>query len=134
MLLGEQHARNNAHCRHRPREAVWSDISADFRHHVACDPSDHGRTHENVRRILKECCETHGCARPSRLTMLPALNSHQRMDLEHVAALGGTVRTQNAVFIGRKARIAQVEIVFKVMVSADKQKQITSGGQVIEHG
>jgi hypothetical protein len=73
-------------------------------------------------------------AAPGLLTMLPALRPHQRMDLEHVAALGGTVRTKNAVFIGRKAHIAQVEIVFKVMVSANKQEQITSGGQVIEHG
>jgi hypothetical protein len=132
MLLGEQHARNNAHCRHRARDAVWPDISADFRHHVACDPFDQDHTHENIRRIPKKRGETHGCARPSLLTMLPALSPQQRMDLEHVAELGGTARTQNAVFIGRKARIAQVEIVFEVM-SADKQEQITPGGQVFEH-
>jgi len=64
--------------------------------------------------------------------MLPAL-SRQRMDLEDVATLRGTVRIRNAVFVGSKARIAQVEIVFKVMMSADEQEQITAGGQVIEH-
>jgi hypothetical protein len=64
--------------------------------------------------------------------MLPAL-SGQRMDLEDVATLRGTVRIQNAAFIGRKARIAQVEIAFKMMMSADEQEQITAGGRVIEH-
>jgi hypothetical protein len=50
---------------------------------------------------------------------LPALSLCQRMDLDHVGALGETLR-RNPVFIRRTAGIAQVEIVFKMLMSADE--------------
>ena len=140
-MLGEEHPCNNTHCRHRARDAVrrapdrgmclaleGTHVSADFRRHVACDQFDEGRTGENVRRKLKNRCDTHGCRAG---LALPAPGLCKRMDLEDVAALGGTGR--NTVFIGRNAAVAQVKIVFKVMMPADKQEQATPGGQVIEH-
>lgn len=103
-------------------------VSADFRRHVACDQFDEGRTDENVRRDPKNRCDTHGCRAG---LALPAPGLCKRMDLEDVATLGGTRR--NTVFICRKAAVAQVKIVFKVMMPADEQEQATPGGQVIEH-
>jgi hypothetical protein len=128
-MLGEEHSCNNTHCRHRTRDAVrrapdhgicpalqGSHISADFRRHVACDQFDEHRTDENVRRILENRCDAHDFM--ASLT-LQALSLCQRMDLDHVATLRGTLR-RNTVFIGRKAGIAQVEIVFKMLMSADE--------------
>jgi hypothetical protein len=60
--------------------------------------------------------------------MLPALSRHKRMNLEDIGTLQGSLRTRNTVFIGRKARITQVEIVFEVMMSTDEQEQIAAGG------
>jgi hypothetical protein len=141
-MLGEEHSCNNTHCRHRTRDAVrpapdhgmrpalqGSHISANFRRHVACDQFDQDRTDENVRRILENRCDTHDF---KASLALPAPSLCQRMDLDHVVTLGGTLR-RNTVFIGRKAGIAQVEIVFKMLMPADEQEQITPGGQVIEH-
>jgi hypothetical protein len=128
-MLGEEHTCNNTHCRHRTRDAVRrapdhgmcpalqvSHISADFRRHVACDQFDEDRTDEDVRRILENRCDTHDFK--ARLT-LPALSLCQRMDLDHVGTPGGAVR-RNTFFIGGKAGIAQVEIVFKMLMSADE--------------
>ena len=102
-MLGEEHSCNNTHCRHRARDAVrrapdhgmrpvlqGSHISADFRRHVACEQFDEGRTDENVRRILKNRGDTHGC---QASLALPALSLCKRMDLDDVGRLCGTVRT-----------------------------------------
>jgi hypothetical protein len=100
-MLGEEHSCDNAHCRHRARDAVrrapdrglcpalqGSHISADFRGHVACDQFDEDRTDEDVRRILENRCDTHDF----RASLaLPALSLCQRMDLDHVGTLGGTL-------------------------------------------
>jgi hypothetical protein len=129
MSMGEKHSGNNTHCRHRTRDAVWrspdhgmcpalqrSQVSTDFRRHVACDQFDQDRTDEKVRRILENRCHTHDVMVS---LVLPAPSLCQRMDLDHVAALGGTL-IRNTVFIGRKAAIAHVEIVFKMRMSADE--------------
>jgi hypothetical protein len=141
-MLGEEHSCNNTHCRYSTRDAVrrapdhgmrpalqGSQISANFRRHVACDQFDQDRTDENVRRILENRSDTHDF---KASLGLPALSLCQRMDLDHVGTLGGTPR-RNTAFIGGKAGIAQVEIVFKMLMSADEQEQITPGGQMIEH-
>ena len=99
-MLGEEHPRDNTHCRHRARDAVRrapdhgmrpalqaSHISADFRRHVACDQFDEGRTDENVRRVPKQRCDTHDC---QASLALPALRLWKRMDLDDVAAPVGT--------------------------------------------
>jgi hypothetical protein len=99
-MLGEEHSCNYTHCRHRARDAVGratdhamcpalqgSHISADFRRHVACDQFHEDRTDEDVCRILKNRCDAHDCRAG---LALPALGLCERMDLEDVAALGGT--------------------------------------------
>lgn len=128
-MLGEEHSCNNTHCRHRARDAVrrapdqgmgpalqGCHIPADFRRHVACDQFDEDRTNEDVRRILENRCDTHDFKAG---LVLPALSLGQRMDLDHVGTRRGTLR-RNTVFIGRKAGIAQVEKVFKMLMSADE--------------
>lgn len=117
-MLREEHSCNNTHCRHRAGDAVrrTPDHGMCLRSHVACDQFDHDRTDENVRRIFENRCDAHdfkaGLA-------LPALSLCQRMDLDHVATLRGTLG-RNTVFIGGKAGIAQVEKVFKMLMSADE--------------
>jgi hypothetical protein len=128
-MVGEEHSCNNTHCRHRARGAVRPapdhgmrpalqgfHVSANFRRHVACDQFDQDRADENVRRILENRCDTHDF----KVSLaLPALCLCERMDLDHVGTLGETLK-RNTVFIGRKAAIAQVEIVFKMLMSADE--------------
>jgi hypothetical protein len=101
-MLGEEHSRNNTHCRDRTRDAVrrapdhgmcpalqGSHISADFRRHVACEQFDEAGTDESVRRKLENRGDTHGC---QASLALPAPSLCKRMDLDHIATLGGTVR------------------------------------------
>jgi hypothetical protein len=125
-MPGEEQSCNHTHCRHRARDAVRR---ADFRRHVACDQFDEDRTDEKVGRIPEKRCDTHDFKAG---LLLPALRLCQRMDLDHIGGLGGTVR-RNTVFIRRRAGIAHVEKVFQMLMSADEQEQITPGGQVIEH-
>jgi hypothetical protein len=100
-MLGEEHSCYNTHCRDRTRDAVrrapdhrmcpalqGSHIVADLRRHVACEQFDEAGADESVRRKLKNRRDTHGC----RASLaLPALSLCKRMDLDHIAALGGTV-------------------------------------------
>jgi hypothetical protein len=48
------------------------------------------------------------------------LNARDRVDLDHVGAMGGSRRVENAVLIGGAANIAEIQVVFKMLMRADE--------------
>ena len=84
---------------------------------IGAEQLHQAESHQQIRSSLKKCCHVHGT-----VSLLALRNSRPatRLDPRYRGQPRWAGGSEGPVFIGRPARIAQVEIVCDVVVRADE--------------
>jgi hypothetical protein len=84
---------------------------------IGAEQFHQAKSHQQIRSNLKNCCHVHGA-----VSLLALRNSRAatRLDPQYRGQPRWAGGSESAVFIGRPARIAQFEIVCKVVVRANE--------------
>jgi len=84
---------------------------------IGAEQLHQAKSHQQIRSNLQKCCHVHGT-----VSLLALRNSRPatRLDPQYRGQPRWAGGSQDPVFIRRSARIAQVEIVCKVVVRANE--------------
>jgi hypothetical protein len=92
-------------------------VLPNFSFKIGRKPFQSAHSHENIRSPFKKRCHVHNAF---SLVLRERRPGEQRMDLHHIGEPSGAHGRERTGLIGSSARIAQVEIVFKMTMRANK--------------
>jgi len=97
----------------------------NFVFEIAAEQSNDAHSHQKICRPLEKCCHVHKMP-----ILLAPRNSRPGnwMDLQHRGQSRRVGRSAYRGLIGGAPSVAEVEIVFQVLVRAREQEKATSGG------
>ena len=90
---------------------------------IGAEQFHQAQSHHKIGGSLEKCCQVHEAVSPIGAAKLLALGNGRaatRVDLHHLGQPRWAGGSERPDFIGRTARIAQVEIVCKVMMRANE--------------